>query len=176
MWKHHVNLLLQSFRSVSQDLLPASSSFEVQKDDKTIPFLDVLFTMHDDGSLGHKVYRKPTHTDRYLHYNSFHHPSIKNSVCKTLINRAKTICEVSNIDDELEHLRNVLKMNGYPRHFIDNAMKTPQSIHQKIEYQSSVCLPYIGPASHKIERILRNEAGIKVKTNCFELFAHMKTT
>ena len=78
------------------------------------------------------------------------------------INRAKTICEVSNIDDELEHLRNVLKMNGYPQHFIDNAMKTPQSIQQKIEYQSSVCLPYMGPASHKIERILRNEAGIKV--------------
>ena len=51
-------------------------------------------------------------------------------MCKTLINRAKTICEVSNIDDELEHLRNVLKMNGYARHFIDNAMKTPQSIHQ----------------------------------------------
>jgi hypothetical protein len=50
----------------------------------------------------------------------------------------------------------------YPRHFIDNAMKTPQSIQQKIEYQSSVCLPYIGPASHKIERILRNKAGIKV--------------
>jgi hypothetical protein len=83
-------------------------------------------------------------------------------VCKTLINRAKTICEVSNIDDELEHLRNVLKMNGYTRHFTDNAMKTPQSIHQKIEYKSSVSLPYIGPASHKIERILRNEAGIKV--------------
>ena len=52
-------------------------------------------------------------------------------------------------------------MNGYPRHFIDNAMKTPQNIQQKIEYQSSVCLPYIGPASHKIERILRNEAGYK---------------
>ena len=29
-------------------------------------------------------------------------------MCKTLINRAKTICEVSNIDDELEHLRNGL--------------------------------------------------------------------
>ena len=83
-------------------------------------------------------------------------------MCKTLINRAKTICEVSNINDELEHLRNVLKMNDYPRHFIDNAMKTPQSIQQKIEYKSSVCLPYIGPASHKVERILRNEAGIKV--------------
>ena len=61
----------------------------------TIPFLDVLFTVREDGSLGHKVYRKPTHTDRYLHFNSFQHPSIKNSVCKTLINRAKTICEVT---------------------------------------------------------------------------------
>jgi hypothetical protein len=46
-------------------------------------------------------------------------------------------------------------MNGYPQHFIDNAMKTPQSIQQKIEYQSSVCLPYIGPA-------WRDEAGINV--------------
>ena len=56
-------------------------------------------------------------------------------------------------------------MNGYPRHFIDNDMKTPhiqQSMQQMIEYQSSVCLPYIGPASHKIERILKNEAGMKV--------------
>jgi hypothetical protein len=41
-------------------------------------------------------------------------------------------------------------------------MKTPQSVQQKIEYQSSVCLPYIGPASHKIDRMLKNEAGIKV--------------
>ena len=161
-WSHGLDNL-QKFLDHINSLHPSIKfTFEVQKDDKTIPCLDVLFTIHDDGSLGHKVYRKPTHTDRYLHYNSFHHPSIKNSVCKTLINRAKTICEVSNNNDELEHLRNVLKMNGYPRHFIDNAMKTPQSIHQKIEYQSSVCLPYIGPASHKIERILRNEAGIKV--------------
>ena len=73
------------------------------QEDKTIPFLDVLLVIQEDGLLGHKVYRKPTHTDRYLHYNSFHHPSIKNSVCKTLINRAKTICEVDNIEGELEH-------------------------------------------------------------------------
>jgi hypothetical protein len=57
---------------------------------------------------------------------------------------------------ELEQLRNVLKMNGYPQHFIDNAMKTPQNIQQKIGYQSSVSLPCIGPASHKMERILNN--------------------
>ena len=133
----------------------------MQKEDKTIPFLDVLLVIQEDGSLGHKVYRKPTHTDRYLHYNSFHYPSIKNPVCKTLINRAKTICEVENIEGELEHLRSVLKMNGYPKKFIDNAMKTRQQVREKTEYQSSVSLPYIGSASHKIERILK-EAGIQL--------------
>ena len=34
-------------------------------------------------------------------------------------------------------------MNGYPTKFIDNAMKTPRSVRQKIEYQSSVSLPYM---------------------------------
>ena len=82
-------------------------------------------------------------------------------MCKTLINRAKTICEVDNIEGELEHLRSVLKMNGYPKKFIDNAMKTRQHVREKTEYQSSVSLPYIGSASHKIERIL-TEASIQL--------------
>ena len=73
-WAHgleNINSLHPSFKFTS----------EIQKEDKTIPFLDVLLVIQEHGSLGHKVYGKPTHTDRYLHYNSFHHPSIKNSVC-----------------------------------------------------------------------------------------------
>ena len=77
-----------------------------------------------------------------------------------LTERKQFACEVSNIDNELEHLRTVLKLNGYPRQFIDKAMKMPQRVQQKTEYQSSVCLPYIGPASHKIERILK-EVGVQ---------------
>ena len=77
-------------------------TLEVQREDKTIPFLDVLLVFQEDGSLRQKVYRKLTHIDRYLHYNSFHHPSIKNSVCKTLVNRAKTICDMGNIEGESE--------------------------------------------------------------------------
>ena len=106
-------------------------TLEMQKEDTTIPFLDVLLVIQEDGSLGHKVYRKPTHTDRFLHYNSFHHPSIKTSVCKTLINRAKTICEVDNIEGELEHLRSVLKMNAYPKKFIDNAIENTTTSTEK---------------------------------------------
>ena len=40
-------------------------------------------------------------------------------------------------------------------------MKTQQHIWEKTEYQSSVSLLYVGSASHKIERILK-EAGIQV--------------
>ena len=83
-------------------------------------------------------------------------------MCKTFINGAKTICEVENIEGELEHLRSVLKMNGYPKKFIDNAMKTRQQVREKTEYQSSVSLPYIlVQNSHKIERTLK-EAGIQL--------------
>ena len=52
-------------------------------------------------------------------------------------------------------------MNGYPKKFIDNAMKTRRHVLEKTEYQSSVSLPYIGSALHKIERILK-EAGIQL--------------
>ena len=61
----------------------------------------------------------------------FANPSVKNLVCKTLINRAKTICEVDNIDGELKHFRSVLKMNGYPKKFIGNAMKTRQHVRKR---------------------------------------------
>ena len=54
-------------------------------------FLDVLILRRANGSLGHKVYRKPTHTDRYLHKLSNHHPRQKRTVVKTLIDQAKRI-------------------------------------------------------------------------------------
>ena len=38
---------------------------------------------------------------------------------------------------------------------MDTAMKTRQHVREKTEYHSSVSLPYIGSASHKIERILK---------------------
>ncbi|GJQ78841.1 hypothetical protein Trydic_g2681 [Trypoxylus dichotomus] len=41
-------------------------TMEVEKDG-VIPFLDVLVKRKPNARLGHSVYRKPTHTDRYLH-------------------------------------------------------------------------------------------------------------
>ncbi len=36
-------------------------------------------------TLAHTIHRKPTHTDRYLHSSSFHHPRFKSAVQNTLV-------------------------------------------------------------------------------------------
>jgi hypothetical protein len=49
-------------------------------------FLDVdIYRKPDGRSLGHKFYRKPTHTDLYRNSNSHHHPSNKQAVLSTLV-------------------------------------------------------------------------------------------
>ena len=56
-----------------------------------LPFLDTL-TKPTANSIKSKVYRKPTHTDRYLDYHTNHSISAKLSVIHTLIHRAKQVC------------------------------------------------------------------------------------
>jgi hypothetical protein len=51
-------------------------TMETEKDGH-LPFLDIDIYCKPDGSLGHRVYRKPTHTNLYLHANSHHHLSNK---------------------------------------------------------------------------------------------------
>ena len=55
-----------------------SITFTVEKEqDGTLPFMDVLVSRLVDSSMMTSVYRKPTHTDSYLSYNSNHPPHVK---------------------------------------------------------------------------------------------------
>ena len=67
-------------------------------------------------SLKITVYRKPTHTDMYLHWDSYHHHlSAKFSVINTLRHRAKTVCSNSQLlKEEEDHLNKVLRRCKYP--------------------------------------------------------------
>ena len=58
-----------------------------------------------DGPLLTSVYRKPTHTDEYLQWNSHHHLSAKFSVINTLKHRAKTVSSNKHLlKEEEDHL------------------------------------------------------------------------
>ena len=55
----------------------------------SLPFLDTLVTIQPDNTFSTSVYRKPTHTEQYLHWDSNHHITAKQSVFNTLAHRAK---------------------------------------------------------------------------------------
>ena len=84
-------------------------------------FLDTL-TKPTPNSNESTVHRKPTHTDRYLDYNSNHPISAKLSVIHTLIHRAKQVCSTPEfLAKEMDHLHKVLQENHYPTQFFQQS-------------------------------------------------------
>ncbi|XP_072048744.1 uncharacterized protein [Amphiura filiformis] len=83
--------------------------------DNKLAFLDCLVHLNSDGTLNSTVYRKPTHTDHYLQFDS-HHPLIhKLGVIRTLQYRADTVISNSeDIPEEKDHLQKALGNCGYP--------------------------------------------------------------
>ena len=65
---------------------------EETRPDGAIPFMDILITHKDDGTLQTSVYRKTIHTDLYMQWDSHNTLPSKYSVVGTLYHRAKTIC------------------------------------------------------------------------------------
>jgi hypothetical protein len=93
------------------------------KKDGHLPFLDIDIYRKIDGSLGHKVYRKPTHTNLYLQQNSHHYLANKQYDLTSLIHRATSLCDQDSLPQELEFLTTVFKINGYSQQQIRRAME-----------------------------------------------------
>jgi hypothetical protein len=86
----------EEFRRYQRHLNSIHSNISLSaetEEDNTLPFLYALGKWKHYGSLGHTVYRKPTHTDLYLYASSHHHPSQEHTILLTLIQQAKTTCE-----------------------------------------------------------------------------------
>ena len=82
-----------------------------------LSFPDTL-TKPTPNSIETRLYRKPTHTDRYLDYNSNHPISAKLSVIHTPIHRAKQVCSIPEfLAKEMYHLHQVLQDNHCPAQF-----------------------------------------------------------
>ena len=56
-----------------------------------LAFLDVLISRNLDGSMDTTVYRKPTHTNKYLDFSSHHPLAHKIAVVRTLYSRAQAL-------------------------------------------------------------------------------------
>ncbi|KAL9973358.1 hypothetical protein ACROYT_G019801 [Oculina patagonica] len=135
-------------------------TMETENDCK-IAFLDTTVSREPDGRLTTSVYRKPTHTDQYLAYDSHHPQSVKCGIVKCLYDRAKRlITKPSVISKEKKHLSSVLVSNGYPFSCLQKITKTRKpstSAEPTTKFKSTAVLPYVKGLSEQLRRCLQQQ-------------------
>ena len=128
-------------------------------------FLDCLVKISDKRKLNTIVYRKPTHTDHYLQFDS-HHPLIhKLGVIRALYHRAGTI--ISDQDDvapEKDHIKGALYKCDYPNWAFEQAKrtkadKTPKDLGgtnpSETTKKTLIKIPYCAGVSERVKKIYR---------------------
>ena len=87
-------------------------------------YLDSCNTVNEDGSITLDAYRKKSHTDRYLNFESHHPIKHKAVVVDTLYIRAIRILSTQQgRSKEIGHICTGLGANGYPEEFIKRRYK-----------------------------------------------------
>ena len=130
-----------------------------------IPFLDMM--IHNCKTcLKFDVFRKPTHSETYLHYFSYASEDIKLGVVQSLFLRAYRICSPEFLDSEIDHIKNSFKQLAYPQNILKKALLKARKVHfSKNKNQKSsepdkkevkiIKLPYI-KTLEKFKRPLQN--------------------
>ena len=85
-----------------------------EEDNNQLAFLDILLTRTDDGTINTQVYRKKTHTDQILNFNSNHPTQHKISCIRSLFNRIDTHCNTEQAKrTERKYLFSTFMKNNY---------------------------------------------------------------
>ena len=127
-----------------------------------------------DGSLKITIYRKPTHTDQYLDFNSHHPNEHKLSVVRTLFGRAKSIIsEEQDLNYEMQHVSQALTKCHYPEWALkkgrEQAIKPKSDTESKkvpgqAKSKGNVVLPYIQGTSEQLRRaFLKHKISVSFK-------------
>ena len=124
---------------------PSITFTQEREQNQSLAFLDVKVTRNK--------YKKPTHTDRYLQFDSHHPKHHKFAVAKTLHNRINTL--VTNSDDKAtlhKQMQHTPTLNGFSRKFSCLAPKEKPRCPTK-SFKSFTSLPYIHGTTDKIQRV-----------------------
>ena len=160
---------------------------EAEKDGQ-IPFLDVNIIRKPDGSIKLRIYRKATHTDQYLMFDSHHPVEHKLSVIRTLLGRNNEIVtEEADKLDEYRHVKAVLKTCKYPTwaiHKVEKQLAENKEAAQKEKKKPNekkkrgmVVLPYVQGVTERVQRTMRKhgvEAPARPHTTLRQLLVHPK--
>ena len=159
-----VDRVLDHLNSISPSI-----TFTVEEETEgRLPFLDSLVTRERDGTLKVGVYRKDTHTDRYLPFDSHHPTHVKRGVVRSLVRRAEDVStDDCVLKKEMGHLRKVLAANGYPSNLVQPTSNRSEEDARKNEDDeedkpiATAIIPYSKGLSEEIRRVLRR---FRIKT------------
>ena len=187
-WKRYVDDALSLIKSSEfKDFIDHINSqdphikftYEIESDN-SIGLLDSNIRRVNNGLFEASVFRKKTHTERYLNFHSNHSAQHLKAVPNTLIRRALLLCSTKeSLECELRHVGAVLKANDYPLtlvlksvgklsaplfiipHFkatLPTKTKTPTSSLSQASKspQKTVFLPYVHPVSDRLKTFLKS--------------------
>ncbi len=128
----------------------------------------MLITSKTNGSLKFSVYRKPTHTDQYLQFNSHQPMEHKMGVIRMLTHRANTIItEEEDKEEEVQHIKKVLSIASYSKLAWQAPGRRKLNPHPNqrdhIRSKCHVMFPYVQGITEPISRIIR-KAGVTEHT------------
>lgn len=131
--------------------------------DREISFLDCKVQRKLDGTISTGIYRKGTHSNRYLSFKSEHPMCTKKAVASSLFLRAKRLTSsVIEHEQECKVVRTSLKANGYTDKLLDTALKgITKSNTEPRQWTATVVIPYRRNTSEDLRRVL-NQYNIRV--------------
>ena len=129
--------------------------YEIEQNNQ-LPFLDILLNRQDNGSILTSVFGKSTHTDLYLHFNSHHLQSHKQSVVRTLFSRAESLSSCPSLKSIEElHVSKALQRFIHERFIHSSRLPRPHPTSPpETKGLTTLTLPYLKGPSEAIQRVL----------------------
>ena len=133
----------------------------------------MLVTTEPHNTFSTTVYRKPIHTDQYLHWDSNHHITAKQSI-NTLAHRAKVVSSsLDKLDQELQHIKTALQQCQFPNWALNQWLHKFTNPNQPTNHNSTnntnqqdnnpnkrnitIVVPYMPRIGEKFKKLCKNK-------------------
>ncbi|KAI4476895.1 hypothetical protein M0804_013222 [Polistes exclamans] len=153
--KDRIEVTIKTFNSVNKKI-----QFTIEeKNNKTLPVLDLKIIRKEDGSILTDWYVKPTSSGRCLNFKSNHPISKKIGVVKGLLFRALTLSSKEFHNNNKKKIKIILKNNNYPTsliHMIFNKFRLVKEQEKEPNNKKIIRFPFIKPLSNRINKWFQN--------------------
>ena len=193
LWKRYVDDILNKVKINTTEVLTdhlnvqdPSGNIKFTNEEmqlRKLPFLDVKLIANPDGSIRLQVYRKETHTDQYLMFDSHHPVEHKLSVIRTLLDRKdRIVTEEEDKVEEEKHVKSVLKQCKYPDWAIqkverqlkdkkEGVLKEKKAKSKENKSHGSVTIPYVSGVTERVRRVMKKH-GITTPARPYRTLRH----